>query len=315
MKYHIGIDISKRDFHVCFEEGGEIEKFITTKEGIDGFLERLKKEKMTAGKTLIGMEATGSYHLPVAYRCAQFGYRVHVINPLITNKQNQTNLRRVKTDRSDAELVRYCLKNGAGYPFQETAETIKLKTLVRQRARFSMLRHRARLKNEETQNRERYLDVEITAMDRELYDFLDEKIKCLDAQLRTYESRTQKLLQSIPGVGPQTAVTCISEIGDIRRFPDAQKLTAWLGLDPRVYQSGTSIHGKGYITKRGNKLLRTRLFNAASVAVLHENMFQNFFQQKRSEGKPYRVALCAVMRKMVHVIHAVWSRGTPFINS
>lgn len=315
MKYHIGIDISKRDFHVCFDEDGVIEKFGTDAAGIDGFLQRLKKQKMTTGKTLIGLEATGSYHLPVAYQCTQAGYTVHVINPLITKKQNQTNLRRVKTDSSDARLVRYCLMNGAGYPFCETAEMIRLKTLVRQRARFSMLRHRTRLNDEEVVHREKYLDVSITAMNRELYNFLDEKIRNLDAQLRTYESPVQKLLRSIPGVGPQTAVTCISEVSDITRFPDAQKLTAWLGLDPRVHQSGTSINGKGYITKRGNKLLRTRLFNAASVAVLHTNMFQRFFQKKRSEGKPYRVALCAVMRKMVHVIHAVWSRGTPFINS
>lgn len=178
-----------------------------------------------------------------------------------------------------------------------------------------MLRHRTRLNDEEVAHREEYLDTKITALNKGLYNFLDEKIRHLDRQLRRYESPTQKLLQSIPGVGPQTAVTCISEVADIVRFSDAQKLTAWLGLDPRVHQSGTSIHGKGYITKRGNKLLRTRLFNAASVAVLRENMFQKFFQRKRSEGKPYRVALCAVMRKMVHVIHAVWSRGTPFINS
>jgi len=315
MKYHIGIDISKRDFHVCFDEVGIIEKFSTDIAGIDEFLKGLQEKKMTKGKTLIGMEATGSYHLPVAYRCTKAGYTVHVINPLITKKQNQTNLRRVKTDSADAKLVRLCLIQGAGYPFFETAETIKLKTLVRQRARFSMLRHHTRLKDEEVVNRERYLDVKITALDRELYDFLDEKIRGLDAQLRTYDFATQKLLQSIPGVGPQTATTCLSEIADIKRFPDGQKLTAWLGLDPRVHQSGTSINGKGYITKRGNKLLRTRLFNAASVAVLHENMFQKFFLQKRSEGKAYRVALCAVMRKMVHVIHAVWSRGTPFINS
>lgn len=315
MKYHIGIDISKREFHVCFSEGGNTEKFATTQKGINEFLQSLKEQSMTKGKTLIGMEATGSYHLPVAYQCTQFGYTVNVINPLITKRQNQTNLRRVKTDASDAVLVRNCLINGVGYPFHETAETIKLKTLVRQRARFSMLRHRTRLKDEEVMHREGYLNIQITALNKELYDFLDERIRRLDAELRTYELSTQKLLRSIPGVGPQTAVTCISEVADIRRFPDAQKLTAWLGLDPRVHQSGTSIHGKGYITKRGNKLLRTRLFNAASVAVLHENMFQRFFQQKRSEGKPYRVALCAVMRKMVHVIHAVWTRGTPFINS
>ena len=143
------------------------------------------------------MEATGSYHMPVAYQCTQSGYTVNVINPLITKKQNQTNLRRVKTDSSDAVLVRNCLMKGAGYPFRESAETIKLKTLVRQRARFSMLRHRTRLKDEEVRYREEYLDIQITSLNRELYDFLDERIRHLDTQLRAYESPTQKLLRSI----------------------------------------------------------------------------------------------------------------------
>lgn len=312
MKYTIGLDISKRDFHADFGMREEVEKFSTTAEGIAVFLDTLRGRNMTKGKSLIGMEATGSYHLPVAYLCREAGYHVNIINPLITKRRSQLSLRRVKTDASDAKLVRVCLLEGAGYPFLETAETIRLKTLVRQRARFSLLRHRMRLKGEEVKNRERYLGVEITDLDKELEEFLKERIVKLDIKLRAYDSTTQKLLMSIPGVGPQTAVTCVSEIGDISRFPDARKLTAWLGLDPRVHQSGTSINGKGYISKRGNKLLRTRLYNAASVAVLHENMFRVFFQKKRSEGKPYRVALCAIMRKMVHVIHAVWTRGTPF---
>lgn len=171
------------------------------------------------------------------------------------------------------------------------------------------------LKHEEVLKREGYLKTSITTLNKELYDFLDQKIKNLDSVLRKYESKTQKLLQTIPGIGPQTAVTFLSEVGDINRFPSSQKLTAWIGLDPRVHLSGTSINGKGYITKRGNKILRTRLFNAASVAVIHPpNIFYNFFQKKRSEGKPYRVALVATMHKMVHVVYAVWTKNKPFVN-
>lgn len=300
MIHYIGIDISKRDFHVCFSEGGDVLIFNNDPIGIKKFIKHLKSIRCTTKETLIGLESTGSYHLPVAYICTQAGYTVNVINPLITKRQNQTTLRRVKTDKQDARLIRYCLVNGAGYPFCENAQTLGLKMLVRQRSQYSMLRHRARLRHADVLGREKYLNISITSVNLDLHDFLDGKIK---------------LLQTIPGVGPQTAVTCLSEIGDINRFPDAQKLTAWLGLDPRVHQSGTSINGKGYITKRGNKLLRTRLFNAASVAVIHPpNIFYEFFQKKLSEGKPYRVALCAVMHKMVHVIHAVWRNKTPFVN-
>jgi len=315
MTHYIGIDISKRDFHACFTEGGDVLIFTNDTTGIKKFIKYLKSIKCTTGNTIIGLESTGSYHLPVAYLCTQAGYTINVINPLITKRQNQTSLRRVKTDKQDAKLIRYCTVNGAGYSFCESAQTLGLKVLVRQRSQYSMLRHRARLRHADVQEREKYLNISITSVNQDLYDFLDNKIKLLDIVLRKYESKTQKLLQTIPGVGPQTAVTCVSEIGDINRFPDAQKLTAWLGLDPRVHQSGTSINGKGYITKRGNKLLRTRLFNAASVAVVHPpNIFYEFHQKKLSEGKPYRVALCAVMHKMVHVIHAVWRNEAPFVN-
>jgi len=86
----------------------------------------------------------------------------------------------------------------------------------------------------------------------------------------------------IPEVGPITAVSFIAEIVDIGRFEEAKKLVAFVGLDSRVHQSGTSVHGKGYISKRG------------------------------SEGKLYRVALVATMNKMTHVIHSVWTNNKPF---
>lgn len=313
---YIGIDISKRDFHVCFTENGDIHKFNNDTNGINEFLKYLKSNKYTFKNTLIGLESTGSYHLPVAFLCSERGYTVNIINPLITKNQNQTSLRRVKTDDKDARLIRYCLINGAGYPFKDTADTLALKTLVRQRSGYSMLRHRVRLKHEEILKREDYLKTPITPMNQHLYEFLNQNIRILDSALRKHNPELQRLLQTIPGIGPQTAVTFLAEIGDISRFSDAQKLTAWIGIDPRVHQSGTSINGKGYITKRGNKLLRTRLFNAASVAVIHPpNIFNEFFQKKRSEGKPYRVALCAVMRKMVHVVYAVWSKEIPFVNN
>lgn len=314
MNHYVGIDVSKRDFHVCFSEDSGIVKFDNSQVGITDFLIFLKDYGFLPQDTLIGLESTGSYHLQLSFVSSKAGYTVHVINPIITRKQNQATVRRVKTDSHDAKLIRFCLMNGAGHPFHDTEDSLVLKTLVRQRARFSMLRQRARLRQEEVNLRESYLGNTISNFNGELCVFLDEKIKVLDRKIRSFQPMLQKLLRSIPGVGPQTAATCIAEIGDIARFPDANRLTAYVGLDSRVYQSGTSIRGKGYLTKRGSKILRTRFYNAASVAVLHENIFRAFFLKKRSEGKFYRVALCAVMRKMVHVVFAVWKRKTPFIN-
>ncbi len=314
MTNFVGNDISKRDFHVALNEDQEVIKFTNDRKGIKQFIAYLKRNNFNPNETTIGVESTGSYHLLPALMCTQAGYQVNIINPLITKKQSQTTLRRVKNDKKDAGLIRYCTAKGEGHPFSETKETLELKILVRQRNYLVDMRRRLKIKQQDMDHKEDCIGMAVTTVNKDLGDILTMKIKELDKQLSKYDKELQKLLRTIPGVGPQAATTCLSEIGDITRFPDAQKLTAWIGLDPRVHQSGTSINGKGYITKRGNKLLRTRLFNAASVAVIHPpNVFYEFFEKKRSEGKPYRVALCAVMRKMVHVIYAVWSRETPFV--
>lgn len=315
MTNYIGIDISKRDFHVSFSENIEVAKFDNDRKGIREFMRTLKQIKMLTKETIVGMESTGHYHFLVALMCKKAGYTVKVINPLITAHANKKNLRRVKTDPADARLIRHCTVNGEGHVFKETNDTLKLKTLVRQRNCLSDMRLKLQLRQQGIDYKEDCIKMPITSVNKDLHDVLTVKIKELDRELRGHNKETQKLLMSIPGVGPQTSVSFISEIGDIFRFPDSKKLTAFIGLDSRVHQSGTSINGKGFISKRGNKILRTRLFNATTVATVHPtNIFSDFFEKKRSEGKPYRVALVATMHKMVHVIYAVWSRGTPFIN-
>lgn len=314
MTNYIGIDISKRDFHVALNEHDEVIQFTNDRKGIKQLLHHLKKVNFDPENSIIGMESTGSYHFLSALMCSKAGYGVRVINPLITKKQNQTTLRRVKNDKKDARLIRYCTVNNAGYLFSETKETIQLKTLVRQRNYLSNLRLRLKLKQQNMDHREDCIKQSITSVNQDLHDILTIKLKELDKQLLQYNRELQKLLRSIPGIGPQTAVSFVSEIGNISRFPDSKKLTAFIGLDSRIHQSGTSINGKGYISKRGSKILRTRLFNASTVAVIHPpNIFHDYFEKKRSEGKPYRVAMCATMHKMVHVIYAVWFRGTPFV--
>lgn len=313
MLHFIGCDISKADFYAAFEENEDALKFINDREGVGVFMNQIKKKGFKKNDTIIGMESTGFYHILLSLLCKKEGYEVRIINPLITSKQNKVNLRRVKTDPKDAKLIRFCTVKGEGYPFLETEDTLKIKALVRQRDYMAHLKAQLNLKQQALSHREHCILMPITQMNLELNEMISIKMKELDKELALQSKDLQKLLRSIPGVGPQTAITLISEVGNIHRFSTSKKLTAFLGLDSRTHQSGTSILGKGFITKRGNKLLRTRLFNAASSAVLRPNLFQAFFLKKRSEGKHYMVALIATMHKMVHVIHAVWKRETPFV--
>lgn len=311
---YVGIDIAKKDFYACFDEQAESKKFNNTSLGINSFIRHLSKSNFQIQNTVIGLESTGSYHLRLCLRCSALGFQTKVINPLIVKKQNQTNLRRVKNDQKDARLVRYCLTTGAGYAFSETPDTLLLKSLVRQRNSLANMLFKNKRQREDVKYKEDCLKIKLNPVYQEIQSVLSQKIKELEKQLKGFRKDEQKLLQTIPGVGPITAVSFIAEVRDIGRFKQSKQLTAYIGLDSRVHQSGTSVHGKGYISKRGNKILRTRLYNAASVAVLHPNLFQRFFQKKRSEGKPYKVALVAAMHKMVHVIHSVWTHNRPFVD-
>lgn len=311
---YVGVDVAKKDFYACFDEQSESRKFNNTALGVNSFLRHLDKNNFQNQDTIIGLESTGSYHLRLCLKCSALGFQIKVINPLIVKKQNQTNLRRVKTDQQDASLIRYCLTTGAGYAFAGTPDTLLLKSIVRQRNSLANMLLKNKRQQADVNYKEDCLKIKFNPVYHEIGLILSQKIKELDKQLRTFRPKEQKLLQTIPGVGPVTAVSFIAEVGDIKRFQQSKQLVAFVGLDSRVHQSGTSVHGKGYISKRGNKILRTRLYNAASVAVLHPNLFQRFFQKKRSESKPYKVALVATMHKMTHVIHSVWINNKPFID-
>lgn len=311
---YVGIDMAKASFFACLAEGQEARQWNNNTTGIKLFFNNLAKNDFTKNNTILGVESTSCYHFPICIKSQKLGYKIKVINPLITKKQNQTTLRRVKNDPKDAKLIRYCLAQGNGYLFESDQEQIILKTLIRQRSAISQNKNKIKTQRDNLDFKEKAINTKINNIYDELFEILEEKQKQIEKELSKYNKETQTLLQSIPGVGPVTAASFISEIIDIKRFKHPKQLTAYCGIDPRVYESGTSIKGKGYITKRGSKILRTILYNATSVAVLHDNMFKDFFQRKRDEGKPYRVALVATMRKMVHVIHAVWTRGTPFQN-
>jgi transposase len=309
---YIGIDMAKNDFYACFNELDEPKQFNNTTQGINHFFKHLKQLNLSKDNTILGVESTGSYHLKLCIACQQAGYTIKVINPLIVKKHNQTTLRRVKNDKKDSILIRYCLAQGYGYIFKTNKDQFILKALIRQRNSLMATKIQIHRQDQDIKLKQTVIKAKINSIYQQIEIIVDKKIKIIKKQLKSYNQTTQALLQTIPGVGPITAASFVSEIVDIKRFKYPKHLTAYTGIDPRVHQSGSSIKGYGYISKRGSKILRTILYNAVSVAVLHDNQFQRFFQKKRSEGKPYRVALVATMRKMIHVIHAVWTKQIPY---
>ena len=312
VKHFVGIDVSKGDFYACLSEQESPRRFNNTPSGVRGFIASMRARAYLPCTTKIGLESTGPYHYPLSFACVKQGYTVNIINPLITHAYNKTTVRRTKTDKKDASLIRYVLTQGAGYQFVETTDTLVLKNLVRQRAYLSNIKRDIHRKAKDIQYKEDIIHASITDVNLEIVTFLSKKMKDIDKQLKQHRKAEQTLLQSIPGLGPTTAATLIAEITDIHRFKTPKHFTAFIGLDPRTHQSGTSINGQGYITKRGNKILRTLFYNCASVAIQRSNIFQGFYQKKVAEGKPKMIALIATTHKLAKVAHAVWKTNIPF---
>jgi transposase len=226
--------------------------------GIKKFRAHLRQQKCLIEDTTIGVESTGIYHLPISHQLTQAGFTVKVINPLFTSQANRATIINVRNDRKDSEIIRHCTANGAGNTFIDTKETLELKTLVRQRDILAFFRTTLKIKQRNLEYKHKHLCISIEPVYQKIADTIEAEIEQFEAKLKTYRRKEQRLLESIPGVGPIMAVSFISEINNINRFSNAQKLVAYIGLDSRVHQSGTSINGRGYISKRDNKILRTR---------------------------------------------------------
>lgn len=121
-----------------------------------------------------------------------------------------------------------------------------------------------------------------------------------------------ELLTSIPGVGLMTAATVLAELGDLRRFARARALSAFVGLSPRQHQSGSSVHRRTRMSKKGNPRVRSMLYMATLAAVRGDHALGRYYRHLLELGKTKMAALGAVMRKLIVLMRALILSGSPY---
>lgn len=126
-------------------------------------------------------------------------------------------------------------------------------------------------------------------------------------------------LITMPGMGPVSAAAILGEIGDICWFKNARQLVAFCGIDPTVRQSGQFKGSRNRMSKRGSPLLRRALYVVAMASIrIKRNreeanpVLRQYYLNKLAAGKAKKVALGAIMRKLVHYVYAVLRDGKPF---
>ncbi|MFC0562490.1 IS110 family transposase, partial [Halalkalibacter alkalisediminis] len=145
----------------------------------------------------------------------------------------------------------------------------------------------------------------------------------IDALAKEVEEYT--IIKSIPGIGEKITATIISEIGEIDRFDNPKKLVAFAGVDPSVFESGKFTATQNRITKRGSSRLRHALYMAVRCAIRdcrkkktsdeiipRNKKLREFYDKKRAEGKPFKVAVIACVNKLLHWIYALLKSKSAF---
>lgn len=144
-----------------------------------------------------------------------------------------------------------------------------------------------------------------------LYEEIDSKIDSIDNQLSTIIKDLNPPTLSIPGIGVISCASIISEFGDISKFNNAGQMLSFAGLEPGIVESGT-MSSKGKMVKRGSGYLRQSLMNVCMVVIANNHTFYDYFHKKMNEGKPYRVALSHVCRKLIRVIFILEKKNIQF---
>ena len=144
-------------------------------------------------------------------------------------------------------------------------------------------------------------------------ELLEEQRALVDEELETLMEQIPQYITSIPGVGLATGAAILAEIGDVNRFESVEKLVAYAGIDPTVYQTGQFQASQTRMSKRGSPYLRHALWQAASMAIRYDPDLQAYYQAKRAEGKHHGTVLGAICRKLLARIYVILKEQRPYV--
>ncbi len=262
------------------------------------------------------VECTGGLEQTVARFGHEQGYRVYLLNPKGVYALGKASPRRAKTDQSDAVLIaRYVWVHTDLPCWHPPAEEIaELQAWMRRREELVARRQQLRAQKRWAQRRGLPAAV-VSSYEREL--------AAVEAELRLVERAVRAWLrshpawgdlvrrwQTVPGVGIWTACVVLSEVGDFSRFGDGRSLASYMGLVPYVSQSGRRSGGGCGLVAEGNRRLRSGLYLAGWAAVRAGGVYGEVYARLVGGGKCHLVAICAVARRLVMVLYALWRDGT-----
>ena len=294
----IGVDISKSHLDAFRLEDGAAQRFENSAAGFRA----LRKWLGTAPVVRIVFEPTGAYHKDFEAALGKT-FPLVKVNPLQARRFAEAHGRRAKTDAVDAQML---ARMGAAFDLAPQAPCSKEARILRDLhvARAGLIKDRTRLLNRAQTHDiavlKRQTKARLAHVERQIAELDAEIAGLIEAQETT--ARSRDILCSIPGIGAVTAVAMLillPEIGTLAR----KQVASLAGLAPITRQSG-QWQGKAFIGG-GRKPLRDALYMPALVAMRHNPDLEAKYKALRAAGKPAKVAIVAVMRKLIEMANAL----------
>lgn len=304
---YVGIDVSKRYLDIFDESLGVPERIANATQAITQIAARWRCD------VLVVFEATGVYDLELRETLSQAGIRFARINPARARDFARASGQLAKTDPIDARMLASFAR--AMQPAAEQAANPARNALAGlAKRRDQLVLMRAQEKNRRSE-----------AEDRAMADRIGRLIEVLDSEIAEIEadisaliktepevSDDAQLMRSLPGVGPVTCMQLIAQMPELGKVGPKQ-VAALAGLAPFNVDSG-AYRGKRKIVG-GRKRVRDALYMAALNAVRRADPFKAFYARLRQAGKPAKLALIAVARKLLTVLNAIMRDRKPYLHT
>jgi transposase len=301
-----GVDVGRDYFDVGFAPQGRAFRAPNTPGGVETILARLRK----AGVRKVVMESIGSFGARLVRALADAGFEVGVVDPRRIKALRLAEGRRAKTDRLDAALIaRFALA------MQDAARPVPSAQAFQIRALSARRRQLVELAAMEKTRLKQALDPQIADSCRAMIAMLTAERGRIEAQLTAMldedpaNRRRGDLLRTIPGVGPAVSMSLLTDLPELGRI-DRRAIASLAGLAPHPNDSGTRS-GQAHI-QGGRPCVRAALYMAALAAARSDTGFKAEYQALRKAGKPAKVALIAIARKLVVAANGMIKADRPW---
>ncbi len=322
---YVGVDVSQKKIDGAVWLNGQAQnlgKFSNDETGFIELSQAINNIGLDTNQIHLVLEPTGGYELHLVGFAYQKEWLVSLPNPKQVRDWAKGVGYRTKTDPVDARVLSHYGVERQPKPHPELSQEIKtLDSLLKRQLDLQKMRRQERNRLHALKARPDVPDWVLTSVEHILAVF-ETELNSLEQELKAFFKahptlkKELKLLRLVPGIGPKIAPFILVLLHRWHALTNGQgtakQLTAYVGLDPQHFHSGTSVFKRPSISHMGNGISRSRLFMGSLGGIRGHNPLRDFYQRLVGRGKPKKVALVAGSRKILVWAWTTFSRGIPF---